>query len=562
MIFQAVEFFEKKKFTPLTAFIFLVILGIIRSVTESIWFEYRVFSLYLIVQHTAFNFPVLVMGVLILSIASKTSLIKVYNAVLLGFVLVIMPPFMDYFVLGQYGAEYSHLYAYYAAEFSFIDKIPGINPIIMLTSEEISAGLRRMVLSIMTFSAFYIAIKIEIWDLFTSTSKKIWHKILKKFSALYFGVFGIWLVVWFISNIVPSVISMEEKGIVVMDYFVFRPYSKYYVFMLEHGYTETEVFSEEGFNMAYSLLLQQRSLFVTMFFFLLTITMILLSLYILHRTFLKKTLASLKVPLLISTTFSALLGSSVIHLIDPDFSQGLALDPSYVLHFPYIFYIAIMGFFLGCFGSYIIQFKNEERIISKYKAKQMAIISLLGGGSFAFLMGPFRALPIFLICAGLIYLAFKDGEYIFNFGRSALFSLACMLSFFIGVNTPDVWRLTVIDHGSVGTLTLARNPQLTGEILGLALVIFTVVFLITYLPTLLEKLNMSHEFPVSLVFLPIFFIPLLFYWTLGLLTVIGSLGVITSILYNKELHLFPLSTLMIGMSYLILELYGLAPSIL
>ncbi len=45
------------------------------------------------------------MGALILSMASDTPLRKVYNTILPGFAIVMLPPFIDYYVLGLSGAE-------------------------------------------------------------------------------------------------------------------------------------------------------------------------------------------------------------------------------------------------------------------------------------------------------------------------------------------------------------------------------------------------------------------------------------------------------------------------
>lgn len=556
------EFLEKPRFTPFTAFLFMVIIGVVRSVTESFFFEYRVFSMYLLVQHIAFNFPVLVMGVLILKLATGESLIKVYNIILLGFVFVMIPPFMDYYVMGLSGIEQSSLYSYYAADATFIEKFPDLNFVSMFMAEEISPGLKRMAMMIIGSSGLYIAIKIRIQDVIPLVKKRVWRPIVSKICSLYFGIYGIWVVIWFIGAIVPTVVSMEEEGVVVLDYFTFEPYTKYYTFITNYGYSEVEVLSPDRFNMSYSLALQQRSLFITMFFFSFTIVMMILTLYIVYRSFLKKALSSLKVSIILATTVPALLGSSILHLFDADFSQGWALDPTYILHFPYIFYIAASSFFLGCFASYVIQYKGEESLLSKNNAKHMAIISLLAGGSPAFLVGATTALPLFIIAAVLIYIAFLDGEYVFNLKRSLPFSFACMFSFFIGVYIPNVWRFTVLDNGGSSTVTLSRNPPLNAEIFGLGMIVLFAVLFLTYIPNLLERFDLSFELPNSAVFIPFFLLPLLVYWNMGLIAVFGALGIFTAVLSSDGLEHVPLGAFMIGMVYMMLDLYGLLPSLL
>ncbi len=556
-----IEFLEEPRFTPLTAFIFMVIIGTVRSVAESVFFEYRVFSMYLLVQHIAFNFPVLVMGVLILKLATDESLIRVYNIILLGFVFVMLPPFIDHYFLGLGGIEQSSLYAYYAADATFIEKIPDLNFVSMFMAEEISPGLKRMAMMILGSSGLYIAIKVRIQDSIPLLKERHWRPVVWKISSLYFGIYGIWFVIWFISSIVPTVISMGEEGVTLLDHFTFKPYTKYYVFIKNYGYTEAEVFAPDRFNMSYSLALQQRSLFITMFFVSFTIFLMILTLYIVYRSFLKKALASLKVSMILATTVPALLGSSVLHLFDGDFSQGWALDPTYVLHFPYIFYIATSGFFLGCFGSYVIQYKGDQDVLSKNNAKHMAIVSLLAGVSSAFLVGATTALPLFIVGAILIYLAFWDGEYKFNLKRSLPFSFACMFSFFIGVYIPNVWRLTVLDDGSPTTVTLSRNPPLNLEIFGLSMIIFLTVLLLTYIPHLLDKFDISFDLPNSVIFIPLFLMPLLVHWNIALIAVFGALGIFTAVLFSDGLEHVPLGAFMIGAAYMMLDLYGVLPSL-
>jgi len=557
-----IEFLEKQRFTPLTAFIFLVILGVIRSVTESVFFEYRVFSLYLLAQHVAFNFPVLVMGVLILKLATGESLIKIYNLILLGFVFVLIPPFMDYYVLGLSGIEQSSLYAYYASDATLVEKIPDLNYISMLTAEEISPGLKRMGLMILGCSGLYIAIKVRIYDFKKLLENRMWRPLVNKICSLYFGIYGIWFVMWVIIVSVPSVISLDERGVVLLDYFVFRPYTKYYEFLKGYGYTWDEVFSPDRFSLSQSLVLQQRSLFITMFFFSFTVILMIITLYIVHRSFLKRALKSLKIPIILTTTVPALLGSSILHLSDPDFSHGWALDPSYALHFPYIFYIVAIGFFLGCFGSYAIQYNKEDGLLSKNKAKHMMIVSVLAGGSLAFLVGATTALPLFIIGSILLYFSCLDGKYLSTLKGTLSFSLTGMLSFFIGIYTPNVWRLTIIDNGGSSTLTLSRNPALNSQILGLAFVIFLVVFLLTYIPIIFRSLEKSFAIPNSIIFVPLFLLPLLIHWNVGMITVLSTLCIPSVILFSEDFEHIPLGAFMVGLIYMMFDLYGIIPTML
>ncbi|MFW6144966.1 MAG: hypothetical protein ACOC55_05285, partial [Candidatus Natronoplasma sp.] len=559
-----IEIFEKDRFTPLTAFIFLVILGIIRSVSESLIYEYRVFSMYLVVQHTAFNFPVLIMGSLILSLAADTPLRKTYNAILPGFAIVIVPPFVDYFILGYSGAEYSYLYSYHAADIPFFMKISDLYPPNILMAEEISSGLRRMVISIMTLSGLYVAVKVKIWKSIRLFSEREFEPIVKKICSIFFGVFGIWVVVWFIVAIVPTSISLEEGTVVIFDYFSFLPYSKYYVFIEQYGYNTGEIFSETG-GLAGNMALQQRALYLTMIFSVLSFGFMLLSMHLKYRSLLKKIFSSLRLTVLLPTTVSALLGSAVLHLTDPDFTEGWALNPSYVLHFPYIFYIGAAGFFLGCFGCFISDYHREENILSKTASKQMSIISLLAGGSFAFLMGPLRIPLIFGLAAILMYLSFRRGEKTFDLLSSFIFSSSCFLAYLIGVYSPTIWKTRIYDVEGHMTVDLPRTPELTAEVIGLGLIIFLLILSVSILTYVLDKELLSGwiDSPLALpaILLLLSFLPALMFNEWHHLVVFASLGVASVLLTDNDLPFIPLGISSLLLFYILLSLWGLIPGV-
>jgi len=429
-----IEIFEKDRFTPLTAFIFLVILGIIRSVSESLIYEYPHFSLYLVVQHTAFNFPVLIMGSLILSMAAKVPLRKTYNTILLGFAIVCIPPFIDYLIFGYAGAEYSHLYTYYGADATILERVADLYPPNMLLAEDISPGLQLMGLTIMVLSGLYLAVKLKIGKSIKLIKEKNLMPFLKKVGALSLGVFGIWVVIWFIVMIVPESLSLGSD---IFENFSSLPFDRYYLFIMDHGYTGQEVFAGEG-ALAANMALQQRSLYFTMIFSVLSFGFMLLSMGLKHRSLLKKIFSSLKITVILPTTVSALLGSAVLHITDPDFTKGWALDPKFFLHFPYIFYVGMIGFFLGCFGCFVLDHHRDEKVLSKNVSKNMAVISALAGGTYAFLMGPFRISLIFVTAAVLVFISFwkKNG----NLGplSSVTFSSSCLSIYLLGVYTPSV----------------------------------------------------------------------------------------------------------------------------
>ncbi|MFO8110481.1 MAG: hypothetical protein R6U17_08205 [Thermoplasmata archaeon] len=558
---KIIDYLENVPLTPLTAFIFLVIIGVVRSITESIFFEYPVFSMYLVVQHVAFNFPVLVIGVLILKLATDTRLKKVYTIIILGFVFVMLPPFIDHYILGLGGMEESGLYAYFAADLTFFDKIPDLNIVNMWRAEEISTGLKNMATAIMVSAGLYIIVKTKFHKIFSEIKNGMWKSVINKISSLYFGLYGIWFVIWFISAVVPTIFSFKDT-IIVLDYFKLNIYTKYYVFMEKYGYTFTEIIAEDG--LASSLAKQQRSLFITMFFFILTTSMMVLTLWMTHRDLLKKILRTIRKPIVFVTSGSALLGTASIHTLDPDFSMGWAVDPGYILHFPYVFYVVCIGFFLGCFASFISEYGKEDPELPKWASKHMSIVSLLAGGSFAFMMGPDRALIIFAVAAALIYLSFKDGNDIFSLIQSSTFGFATVLIFLLGVYTPNVWKLRIMDPYTLEftTLNLSRTPPLEGAIMLLMFALFITVFIIAYFPKLTEKMGWMSTLPGSLILLPLFLLPAAVGVGLVTIGIIAAISLFVTILMDKDLTHLPLSFFGICLFVYTFDLWGYIPSVL
>ncbi len=550
---RLISFFEKDRFNLITAFIFMVIIGVVRSVAESLIFEYPIFSMYLVIQHTAFNFPVLVMGALILSMASDTSLRKVYNTILPGFAIVMLPPFIDYFVLGYSGAEHSQIYAYYAADVEFIHKIPDLNPFNMLLAEEISGGLKRMGVSIMFLSGLYVAVKVKLFESVQQLFQSRIRPLFKNIFALFFGVYGIVVVIWFISSIVPTVITFDTGGIVIFDYTTIRPPVSHYLFIENYGFTYTEIIgTEQELGLAGRLAQQQRSLFITMVFFILTTFFMIISLHIKHKKLLKKIFSTLRAPILLISTISSLLGSAVLHLTDPTFENGWALDPTYVLHIPYIFYIAGMGFLLGCFASFVLDYHKNKPILPQWVSKNMAIASLLAGGSFAFLMCPGTKFTVFLIAAGLIYIVFRRGTMTFPPLESLALSSACLFLYFLGISTPTIWKMRAWDT----TIDLSRTPYISGSIMLLGLIIFLMVFMGNMIPYLVDRDFFTHNKSLGVAAFSLVLIPLLMFNQPWDMLIFGVLGATSFMLTDEDLPFIPLMVSTIGLIYIVLRLWG------
>lgn len=98
-----IRFFEKERFNILTLFLWIVFLSALRMWMEAklLGYAYQEFSaqyLFAQVHLTCFFITVYIGGVLILKYFSKQKLAKVANLSALGFIMVLLPPFLDLYM--------------------------------------------------------------------------------------------------------------------------------------------------------------------------------------------------------------------------------------------------------------------------------------------------------------------------------------------------------------------------------------------------------------------------------------------------------------------------------
>jgi len=563
-----IEFLEKDRFTPLTAFLYLILIGFLRSVSESLYFEYPVFSKYIIAQHIAFNLPVLVLGVLVIQRATRVPLRKVFNVVLLGFWITVLPPFIDKYMFGLHGYEYSSMYAYYAGFEGalFIEKVALIIPSHIIAAEHISPGLRFMIVSIVLFSALYIIIKLELYKIKHLINNK--KELIGKVASFIFGFVGIWFVVWFIISTVPTIISLEGNNIVILDYIRSSILESHYLFFSEYDKSPWAV--NDTISFAEGTILQQRSLFITMYFTILTGISLLGSIYITNKKLLKEMIKRVRNPLVYSTTLLSLLGTGILHLTDGDFTKGWAIDPTYPLHIPYIFFAAAMGFFLGCFAIFcqrtFMSEKGKDDFSTK-KDKNLAIVSLLAVVSFSLLMGAFNTFPLALFFLGVIFISSFYAEEFSIFTESISFTSIGIFSFLLGFYTPGRWKSVTwaipengLDPNTFETTNLTRSPPFTGTIVGFIIIIAVVMVCLFYFSKLLEKDKFPLDYPKSLVILPIFLLPNLIFQEIILVVLFGVIGAFCITFMDAKNDL-PLYALLLQMIVLLIWVWEAIPFI-
>jgi len=106
-----ISFFEKERFTLITMFIWIFILSAIRMWMEAVLFNYPyqelTFEYFFNHAHIiSFYFTVFIGGILIVTFFSKQKLAKVANLSAIGFVMILLPPLIDTFILNNQNPYY------------------------------------------------------------------------------------------------------------------------------------------------------------------------------------------------------------------------------------------------------------------------------------------------------------------------------------------------------------------------------------------------------------------------------------------------------------------------
>ncbi len=113
---RIISFFEEKRFNILTLFLWIIFLAAARMWLEAVLLDYPYkeisYDYFFVQAHlTCFFVTSFIAGLVILKFFSKEKLSKVANLTALGFTLVILPPFIDVFILNNpssytYGSPY------------------------------------------------------------------------------------------------------------------------------------------------------------------------------------------------------------------------------------------------------------------------------------------------------------------------------------------------------------------------------------------------------------------------------------------------------------------------
>lgn len=474
---KLLDFLEKDRFSLTSAIIYVFIIAGVRSLMEAQVGSYHGYGRYLFTQHVLLSYPQLLIGVLIIYLIIKKPPKKIMNVFLLGYGILLVPPIADYLIFGDIGVDLGTQYEYLGIEEILPALLNGWNPFYVYSLGSRGQGL--MFVGLMFGSASYVALKLRLNQKFLSllqdkiVDEKLIHNILQTIGTY----FGIYLLMWFIGSF-KAIIRLEADHYVVFNYFKVPFYTRYYIFFREYNYPESLIFPTDPgiMGLPTNLVTNQSRLIFLSFFIILAIISTLIILYISQRKRLIATLKNLPKMNIILFSLSAFIGIASIHMIDPDFSKGFAIDPTYLMHMPYIFLSLLVIALLTSFSYFvkrIYTYGNDDESIlnqfvddnlTKYHYTHLSASIGLTALYFSIILGYITSI-ISIIWILLCVLLTSEKENVFR--DNLKITSYGILSYFIGFYTPNVWRSYIVDligEVDVTVEIVYRTPPITLQI--------------------------------------------------------------------------------------------------
>ncbi len=470
---KLLDFLEKDRFNLTTGLIYVFIIAGIRSFFEAHVGQYHGYGRYLFTQHVLLSYPQLLMAALVIYLLTKRPPKKIMNVFLLGWGLLLIPPFADYMIYGEGGVDLGAQYEYLSVQEILPALMNGWNPVFIYNLGSRGQGI--MFLGLMIGTASYIALITRLnQKLLILFKNKVFDKnLIKKTSQTIGGYFGIYLVMWFIGSF-RFIMSMEEDYYLLFNRFRFPLFSRYYVFFREYGYPEDLIFPPEDggiLGLPMNLITNQSRLIYSSFFILLAITTLFILLYLSEREKLKAMLNALPKRNIVLSSLSVFIGITSIHMIDPDFSKGFAIDPTYLLHMPYMFFSILIVILLVLFCFFVYRYfscgeDNGSRLdgyFSRYHYFHLSASSALGALYFSMVLG-YISFVLSLVWIAFSVFVFSKERSVFR--RELKLLMFGLLSFLHGFYTPNAWRSYTIDRIGEVEVTgevVSRRPPMSWE---------------------------------------------------------------------------------------------------
>ncbi len=468
-----INFVEKDRFTILTALLYIIIIGVIRSVSESYAGAYPGFGIHLLTQHVMFYFAVFFTGAVAISILGDIDIKTVLNVQLFGFWINMVPAFFDLLIYGR-GFTLATGYNFLSVH-RVLTPLYWIDPFYAL--ENTSIGLKTMLILMCLLPAMYVATKWYLKPDEDKTGTKTVNIITRGVATFY----AVWFVIAWIGGMLLFInIDFHTSDVIIFDS-IRQP-------ILQAYYTGISPWGDAFFMVhdATFLIIQQRSLYMILDYVIFLILSIMPTLYLWKKDSLKIIIRSLDPLFLVYSALAYLIGILLAGVV----------QPAYILHWPYVAFGYLV--FVCTWEAVRLSTRKQKETISKKRrkkkqssVKEAYLADILGedeyryvpyallifAAIFAVNLGPLSIIMIaVLLAAGAIYLK-SDAE---SSTATYVISLTGLLAFVNGIITPSMWYIKEWDNNytsleemlsSIKTVVYYRSISITPEmiIMGTAL---------------------------------------------------------------------------------------------
>jgi hypothetical protein len=473
-----IEFMERERFNVYTGTVFLVIIILTRAWLEATLFEYHSVNLYSYASWLTFFLSTFMGAVLVIVLFTDLPFKKANNLALSVFWVLILPPLVDYLIVGRVGVENAGLYQY-ATKDTIMELIL---PISGGTHHSWGLILQGWYLVIGFF--IYIAIKNR------SALKGLLGVLVLAAIELSLAsrpyILG--------TTYIPIQGGGYEQYITLLSAFDFSVLPQYYAWLPDQGYITFLIF-------------QQKLILITVFHLMLFLLFSLLALEVSRKGLLRLLAGRVRWIHVLIYTVTAVAGILVVRIADPHFGQGLALDPLYILHLPYV----ILTILTVLFGALCLSMIKPKGISQRKGAvsssqsntgqisydgfKSLAVVFGLLSMCMAIVLG---WLPLLLTLAclglGLAYLS-----PVLDLGRkpilkSTLVGMGAVLVYFMAVFSPTGWVIVYWDAlGYETSMTFQRYPPLSLAIFLIGITLFIAAAIVSFVRTLRAKIPCREE---------------------------------------------------------------------
>lgn len=445
------RFVEKDRVGLFGAFLVITVLACLRSIGESSLFNYVQYTVYLCAAHEALYFALFMTGTFLITWVSGVSGRKIFNVIIFGWWIIVIPPIIDYFLgYGQTGMGYP--YPKHPDPIKQIIDFFDINYI-----KKLGIGEMTQLWSVTILPGIYVLLR----------KKSPLRAFLSSLSIFLFIVY-----IAVAMNFIKNIDYLGNTAYIVLFGSIYQPiYGDYYL-----GLTEDQ---------AAFLIQQQIFLFVVLYYTVMFLISSALFLYVYSKERTLYFFRSIDIKRIIFAFSAVVLGFAVPRIM---VMLGkiihCAIYPEYFLHFVYVGIAMISMLMAAQVWNMMEKLNSEDRWDAPYTKNQyrnvmlaFSFISL----SMAYLLGtgPFLLDVLFLFIAYLYSYPPFEGKK--TSLAPFIFGFYGLIPFLFAYYTPTYWLIKIwgphfkiYDPSMLAEIHVPVSHPLYPEVIVSAVVVYVV----------------------------------------------------------------------------------------